>query len=229
MAKVVNSRPLEDAFFALLKNANLPPAQILLIRTYYRSIRNGNLYKDEIRKAITEAVYKFPLMVVSSFKNREAVYSPNEKGVISLLDAMQNSPGEFQVISIYPFYQDLEGIRYFFKSVIQIFSFICAVIYYYIMTLIFKQIYEEKEIEVGIWRTLGAGGVRVKKDGKKGYGAFSDLRERLTLKEKVSYAYKMLVKVGFLYYWLASAAVSAFLYWLMKLSIYELIVSILHF
>ena len=57
MAKVVNSRPLEDAFFALLKNANLPPAQILLIRTYYRSIRNGNLYKDEIRKAITQAVY----------------------------------------------------------------------------------------------------------------------------------------------------------------------------
>jgi hypothetical protein len=30
------------------------------------------------------------------------------------------------------------------------------------MTLIFCQIYEEKEIEVGIWRTLGAGGVRIK-------------------------------------------------------------------
>lgn len=97
------------------------------------------------------------------------------------------------------------------------------------MTLIFKQIYEEKEIEVGIWRTLGAGGVRVKEEGKKGYGAFSDLKERLTLREKVNYAYKMLVKVGFLYYWLASAAISAFLYWLMKLSIYELIVSILNF
>ena len=27
------------------------------------------------------------------------------------------------------------------------------------MTLIMKQIYEEKEIEVGIWRTLGAGGL----------------------------------------------------------------------
>lgn len=70
MAKVVNSRPLEDALFSMLKNANLPPAQILLIRTYYRSIRNGNMYKDEIRKAITQAVYKFPLMAISSFKNR---------------------------------------------------------------------------------------------------------------------------------------------------------------
>jgi hypothetical protein len=29
------------------------------------------------------------------------------------------------------------------------------------MTLIMKQVYEEKEIEVGIWRTLGAGGVRI--------------------------------------------------------------------
>lgn len=46
MAKVVNSRPLEDAIFAALRNADLPPAQILLIRTYYRSIRNGNMYKD---------------------------------------------------------------------------------------------------------------------------------------------------------------------------------------
>lgn len=50
------------------------------------------------------------------------------------------------MVSIYPFYKDLEGIRYFFKSVIQIFSFICAVIYFYIMTLIFQQVYEEKEI-----------------------------------------------------------------------------------
>lgn len=97
------------------------------------------------------------------------------------------------------------------------------------MTLIFKQIYEEKEIEVGIWRTLGAGGVRTKEEGKKEYSAFSDLRERLTLREKASYAYKMMVKVGFLYYWLVSAAISAFLYWLMKLCIYELIVSILNF
>jgi hypothetical protein len=30
------------------------------------------------------------------------------------------------------------------------------------MSLIMKQIYEEKSIEVGIWRTLGAGGVKQK-------------------------------------------------------------------
>ena len=74
--------------------------------------------------------------------------------------AMENSPGDFQVISTYPFYEDLANIRFFFKSVIQIFTFICAVIFFYTMRLILKQIYEEKEIEVGIWRTLGAGGVK---------------------------------------------------------------------
>jgi len=50
------------------------------------------------------------------------------------------------MVSIYPFYEDLQGIRYFFKSVLQIFTFICAVIYFYILRLILKQIYEEKEI-----------------------------------------------------------------------------------
>jgi hypothetical protein len=93
------------------------------------------------------------------------------------------------------------------------------------MTLIFKQVYEEKEIEVGIWRTLGAGGVRAKSGGKN----FGDLKETLTLKEKVSYAYKMLVKVGFLYYWLASAIVSTFLYWLTKEILYQSISSVLDY
>lgn len=64
-----------------------------------------------------------------------------------------------EVISVYPLYQDMSDIRYFFKSVIQIFTFICLVIFFYTMRLILKQVYEEKEIEVGIWRTLGAGGV----------------------------------------------------------------------
>jgi hypothetical protein len=31
------------------------------------------------------------------------------------------------------------------------------------MTLILKQVYEEKEVEVGIWRTLGAGGLAMKR------------------------------------------------------------------
>ena len=91
------------------------------------------------------------------------------------------------------------------------------------MTLIFKQVYEEKEIEVGIWRTLGAGGVRAKSGGN------GDLKETLTLKEKVSYAYTMLVKVGFLYYWLASAIVSTFLYWLMKEILYQSVSSVLDY
>lgn len=74
--------------------------------------------------------------------------------------AMENSPGQFQVVSVYPFFQDLDNIRFFFKSVIQIFIFICLVIFFNTMRLILKQVYEEKEIEVGIWRTLGAGGVK---------------------------------------------------------------------
>lgn len=64
------------------------------------------------------------------------------------------------MVSVYPFFQDLDGIRFFFKSVIQIFTFICLVIFFNTMRLILKQVYEEKEIEVGIWRTLGAGGVK---------------------------------------------------------------------
>ena len=33
------------------------------------------------------------------------------------------------------------------------------------MRLILKQVYEEKEVEVGIWRTLGAGGVKEDRRG----------------------------------------------------------------
>ncbi len=77
-----------------------------------------------------------------------------------MYSALESTPGDIQVVSIYPFFQDLDNIRYFFKSVIQIFTFVCAVIFFNTMKLILKQVYEEKEIEVGIWRTLGAGGVR---------------------------------------------------------------------
>jgi hypothetical protein len=68
-----------------------------------------------------------------------------------------------EVIVIYPFFQQSLAIKYFFDSVIQIFEFVTCIIYFYTMTLIMKQIYEEKEIEVGIWRTLGAGGVSQRK------------------------------------------------------------------
>lgn len=64
---------------------------------------------------------------------------------------------------IYPFFRQSLAIKYFFDSVIQIFEFVTFIIYFYTMTLIMKQVYEEKEIEVGIWRTLGAGGVSKRK------------------------------------------------------------------
>lgn len=51
-------------------------------------------------------------------------------------------------------------------------------------------------------------------------GIVAGLRQSLTLREKMGYGYKMLVKVGFLYYWLVSAAISAFLFWLMKQILY---------
>jgi hypothetical protein len=60
------------------------------------------------------------------------------------------------------------AIKYFFDSVIQIFEFVTCIIYFYTMTLIMKQIYEEKEVEVGIWRTLGAGAVVKREDKGKG-------------------------------------------------------------
>ena len=47
---------------------------------------------------------------------------------------------------------------------IQIFEIVAVILYFYTMTLIMKQIYEEKEIEVGIWRTLGAGGLKPQKN-----------------------------------------------------------------
>lgn len=55
--------------------------------------------------------------------------------------SMESTPGEFQVISVYPLFEGLEGIRYFFKSVIQIFAFICTTIYFYIIQLILKQVF----------------------------------------------------------------------------------------
>ncbi len=64
------------------------------------------------------------------------------------------------MVALYPFYQQSLNIKYFFGSVIQIFEVVTCVIYFFTMSLIMKQIYEEKEIEVGIWRTLGAGGVK---------------------------------------------------------------------
>ena len=59
---------------------------------------------------------------------------------------------------LYPFYKLSLAIKFFFDSVVQIFEFVTCIIFFYTITLIMKQSYEEKEIEVGIWRSLGAGG-----------------------------------------------------------------------
>ena len=106
------------------------------------------------------AVEKNPLMMVAAYDHRELVYHPQKLQEALMYQAMENSPPDYEIISVYPLYQQLNGIRYFFKSVIQIFTFICAVIFFHTMRLILQQVYEEKEIEVGIWRTLGAGGVK---------------------------------------------------------------------
>ena len=47
------------------------------------------------------------------------------------------------------------------------------------------------------------------------------LKSSLGVREKVNYLYKMLVKVGFFYYWLVSCLISATLYQLLKQVIYK--------
>ncbi len=163
-------------------------------------------------------------MMIASYDHRELVYHPRVMKQTEMYEAMENSPGDFQVVAVYPLYQDLSDIRFFFKSVIQIFTFICGVIFFYTMRLILKQVYEEKEIEVGIWRTLGAGGVkedRSEQASKDLPFRKSNLREKLSLGEKISYGYRMLVKVGFLYYWLFSCLGSAVLYQILKWVLYN--------
>jgi len=85
-------------------------------------------------------------MMVASYNNRQLIYHPSKYETNRMFTAMESSPGDFTVVSTYPFYEDLANVRFFFKSVIQIFTFVCGVIFFYTMRLILKQIYEEKEI-----------------------------------------------------------------------------------
>ncbi len=64
-------------------------------------------YEGQMNTAIRDALANYPLLAISSFKDRQLVYHPDNNGVGGLLSAMQDSPGEFQVISIYPFFKDL--------------------------------------------------------------------------------------------------------------------------
>ena len=86
------------------------------------------------------------MLVISTFHNRELIYHPDKPYYNKMTTSLEETPSNVQVISTYPLFHNLEGIRFFFKAVIQIFTFITVVIYFYIMTLILKQVYEEKEI-----------------------------------------------------------------------------------
>ncbi len=92
------------------------------------------------------------------------MYDPSKpiEGLYS--NALELSPEQVEVIAKYPIYHSFLGIKYFFQSVVEIFIFISILLFFSTMSLMLKQIYEEKEIEVGIWRTLGAGGVRIDRD-----------------------------------------------------------------
>lgn len=43
-------------------------------------------------------------MMVASYNNRELIYHPEKYERETMYTAMENSPGDFQVISTFPFY-----------------------------------------------------------------------------------------------------------------------------
>lgn len=55
------------------------------------------------------------------------------------------------------------------------------------------------------------------------------LNQSLTLKEKLFYNYKIIVKIGFFYYWLFSSLVSILLYMLIKYFFIKYVCNILHY
>lgn len=63
------------------------------MRTYYRTMRVSKSYQGQLSTTIRDALANYPLMAISSFKNRELVYHPNNAGVGGLLSALQDSPG----------------------------------------------------------------------------------------------------------------------------------------
>jgi hypothetical protein len=52
VAKVVNSRELEELVFDMLKSSEIPSGQLMLLRTYFRTMKASNVYNDDIRQAI---------------------------------------------------------------------------------------------------------------------------------------------------------------------------------
>jgi hypothetical protein len=50
--KVLESRQIEQKIFDLLKTTDMPSSQILILRTYYRSLRSSKAYEGELRKNV---------------------------------------------------------------------------------------------------------------------------------------------------------------------------------
>ena len=227
---LLDSQPLEDIVFQQLEQSGLDHSQVQMAKTYWALGKASGTLRGGLEGVIRGGIEENPLMMVASYRHRELIYHPSGSQREAMYAALESCPSDFQVVSTFPFYEQLANIRYFFKSVIQIFTFVCAVVFFYTMRLILKQVYEEKEIEVGIWRTLGAGGVsqaqqqQQKEDHPQGHPqqALGSLKLGLSLSERMRFGYKMLVKVGFIYYWLLSCVVSVGLYQGCKWSFYWL-------
>jgi hypothetical protein len=117
-------------------------------------------YDSQAETQLAGMLQEYCVVAVSLFESRELLYHPKQPLMDKFTKALEKGPESVEVVALYPFYQQSLNIKYFFGSVIQIFEVVTCVIYFFTMSLIMKQIYEDKEIEVGIWRTLGAGGVK---------------------------------------------------------------------
>ncbi len=68
--KVVKSKDLEKLIFKVLENSDISTAQLILAKTYYRSVTQLNTYNNDIHKNMLQLVRDYPLLVVSSYNRR---------------------------------------------------------------------------------------------------------------------------------------------------------------
>jgi antibiotic biosynthesis monooxygenase (ABM) superfamily enzyme len=57
---------------------------------------------------------------------------------------LEETPSNIEVLSLSPLYSMSLAIKYFFDSILQIFSFIAVLLYVNVMRIILKQVYDEK-------------------------------------------------------------------------------------
>jgi len=76
--KVLKSKELEKIIFNLLESSDISRTQLLLAKGYYRSITQLDTYNSDIHKNVLNLVRNYPLLVVSSYNRREALYHPDE-------------------------------------------------------------------------------------------------------------------------------------------------------